>query len=157
MAGVGQVYTATFGGVSVSTIVDLFELLAAAGVPVVIHSIRIGQVTDAGDAQAEMLRVTISRTNGTTSGSGGATVTPENHSPAGPSASTTVERTNTTQATVTTPVLEDTFNIQAGWLYQPSPEERILIEAGGTIVVELPVAPNSAINMSGAITFEEMK
>lgn len=157
----GHVYTAAFGGVSVTAIQDLFELAAAAGVPVEILSIRIGQSSDAGDAEAEMLRVQISRVNPTvTSGSLGTTLTPEQHSAASPAASTVVEANNTTQATSSTtidPIVEDTFNVQAGWLYMPTPEERILIEGGATVVVELPVAPNDALTMSGSITFMEYK
>jgi len=153
----GHVYTASFTGVAVTALQDLFELLAAAGVPAIIHEIRIGQSSDAGDAEAEMLQIQVSRTDGTTSGSGGTTPTPQDHSPASPAASTTVEANNTTQATVATPIISDTFNVQAGWLYVPTPEERIIIPGGGTVVVELPSAPNDSLTMSGSITFEEIK
>ena len=157
----GHVYSANFGGVAVSAAQDLFEILAAAGVPVIIHSIRIGQSSDAGDAQAEMLRVQVSLVNAVvTGGSGGSTSTSRAHSPASPAASTTVEANNTTQATSSTtidPIIEDTYNVQAGWLYLPTPEERLIVAAGTTLVVESPDTPTDPLTMSGTVTFEEIK
>lgn len=154
-----HVYSATFRAVTVTVLQDLFQLLAAAAVPVWIHSIRLGQTTDAGDAEAELLEVQISRTDFTINGSGGSTPTPRPHSPASPAASTTVEANNTTLSTVQTVIIEDVFNVQAGWLFQPPPEERILLAAGITngIIVHLPVGPSDPIDMDGTITFSEVK
>lgn len=154
-----HVYTASFRTASVSVIQDLFQLLAAAAVPVWIHSVRIGQTSDEGDAEAEMLEIQITRTDFTINGSGGTVPTPRPHSVASPVASTTVEANNTTLSTVQTIVLEDVFNVQAGWLYQPPPEERILLPAGITngIIIALPVAPNDVLTMDGSITFSEVK
>lgn len=154
-----HVYTATFRNVVVLALQDLFQLLAAAAVPVWLHSVRIGQTTDAGDSEAELLEIQITRTDFTINGSGGSTPTPEPHSPASPAASTTVEANNDTVSTVQTVILEDVFNIQAGWLYQPPPEERILLPAGITngLIIALPVAPTDPITMDGSITFSEVK
>lgn len=152
----GRMYTASFGGVAVSVIQDLFELLAPADAVVVIHSIIIGQSSDYGDSEAEGLRVQISRTDGTTSGSGGSTPTARPHEKGDAAFGGTVEANNTTQATVTTVIVEDTFNVQAGWQWRPTPEERITLSPSETVVVELPVAPADAITMSGSITFEEI-
>lgn len=155
----GHIYSASFGAVAVTLAQDLFQLLAAAAVPVIIHSIRIGQSSDAGDAAAEMLRITVNRTDFTINGSGGTTRTPEAHSPASPVASTIVEANNDTVSTVQTVVIDDDFNVQAGWLYLPTPEERIILPAGVTngIIVSLPAAPGDELIMSGTITFEEIK
>lgn len=153
----GHMYTASVGGVAVTAIQDFFQLLASATVPIIIHEIRIGQSSDAGDASAEMLRVQVSRTDMTLNGSGGTVPTAVAHSPGSPAAATVVEANNDTQSTVTTTIIEDTFNVQAGWLYVPTPEERIIVLPTEGLVVELPAAPDDSLTMSGSVTFEEIK
>jgi len=151
----GRVYTASFGGVSVTGIQDLFEINAPSDSIVKIHSITVGQNTDYGDSEAEGLRVQISRAP-TASGSGGSTPTARPHNEGDAAFGGTVETNNTTQATGTVVIYEDTFNVQAGWAYRPTPEEMIIISPGGRLVVELPVAPTDSLTMSGSITFEEI-
>lgn len=153
----GHVYTASFTAVAVTVIQDLFQLLASASTPIIIHSVRIGQSSDAGDAQAEMLQIQLSRSTMAVDGSGGTTPTPVPHSVDSPAANTVAEANNTTQTTVTTVIISDTFNVQAGWLYLPTPEERIIIQSGDGLAVELPAAPDDAITMSGSVTFEEIR
>lgn len=153
----GHMYTASFSAVAVTAIQDLFQLLASATVPIIIHSVRIGQSSDAGDSEAEMLQVQLSTSDMTVNGSGGTAPTPARHSPGSPVAATVSEANNTTQSTVTTVVVSDTFNVQAGWLYLPTPEERITVLPTDGFIVELPAAPTDSLTMSGSITFEEIK
>lgn len=155
----GHVYYANFFAAGATLVQDMFQLLAAAAVPIVIHSVRIGQSSDAGDAQAEMLRVQLTRTDFTINGSGGTTPTARPVSPASPAASTIVEANNTTLSTVQVVLLEDSFNVQAGWLYLPTPEERIVIPAGVTngFIVGLLTVPSDALDLTGTIVFEELK
>lgn len=152
----GRMYTASFTGTSVSALQDLFEINAPSDAVVVIHSIRLGQSSDAGDAEAELLRVVLSRSDTTTPGSGGSAVTARPHEVGDAAFGGTVEKNNTTQAATTTGILADTWNVQAGWFYQPTPEERIVLSPSGIFVVELPAAPNDAITMEGSITIEEI-
>ena len=151
----GRMYTASFGGVAVTAIQDLFELNAPSDSVVALHAISVTQSSDAGDSEAEMLRVQISRFSGF-SGSGGTSPTPRPHEVGDPAFGGTAEANNTTQATTTTVVREETFNVQIGWFYRPAPEERIILSPGGALVVELPTAPADALTMSGSITFEEI-
>lgn len=151
----GRIYTASFGGVAVTAIQDLFEVNAPSDAVVIIHSITIGQSSDAGDSEAEMKRVQISRAP-TASGSGGSTPTARPHNLGDAAFGGTVEANNTAQATGTVTIHEDTFNIRAGWAYRPTPEERIVMSPSERLVVELPVAPTDEITMSGSITFEEI-
>ncbi len=155
----GPMYAASFGGVAVSVVQDLFQLLAAAAVPLIIHGIRIGQSSDAGDAQAEMLRIQLTRTDFTINGSGGTTPTARALSPDSSAADTIVEANNTTLSTVQTVLVDDAFNVQSGWLWMPTPEERIIVPAGVTngFIVGLLTAPADALTMSGTILFEEIK
>lgn len=158
----GHIYSSNVGGVAVSVAQDFFEILAPAGVPFLLHSVRLSQDSDFADAQAELLRVTIIRVNVTvTSGSGGTTTTERPHSPASPGSSmTSVEANNTTEATSSTTldtIVEDAFNVQAGWLYLPTPEERILFAPSTACVIGIPIAPTDSLDMTGTVTWEEFK
>lgn len=155
----GPMYAASFGGVAVTAVQDLFQLLAANDVPFIVHGIRIGQFTDAGDAQAEMLHIQLTRTDFTINGSGGSTVTPRAITPDSSAADTIVEANNTTLSTVQTVLVEDSFNVQSGWLWMPTPEERILVPGGITngFIVGLLETPDDSITMTGTIIFEEIK
>lgn len=152
----GLIYTASFSSVAVSAIQDLFQLVAPADAIVIVHSAEIGQESDAGNAEAELLPIQISRTDLTVNGSGGTAPTPRPHEVGMPAAGTVVEVNNTTQSTVTTVVHSSAWNVQAGWFYVPTPETRIVISPSGGLVVELPVAPADEITVSGSITFEEV-
>lgn len=149
----GRIYSASVSA-GVTAIQDFFELNAPSDAIVKIHSITLGQNLDYGDAAAEGLRVQISRATG--SGSGGSTPTARPHNVGDSAFGGTVEANNTAQGTGTTVLVEDAFNVQAGWFYRPTPEEMIIISPSGRIVVELPVAPTDSLTISGSITFEEI-
>jgi hypothetical protein len=69
-----------------------------------------------------------------------------------------VEINNTTRATAgggsLVTMLEDTWNIQLGWLYYPVPEERIVVSPSDFITVALPTAPTDDLETSGTIVWE---
>ncbi len=158
----GQVYSASFAGVTVLAgapgIQDLFQIVPPADAIIVIHSITIGQESDAGDSEAEMLRVNLSKTDLTVNGSGGSTLTPVGHERGFAAAGAIVEANNTTLSTVQTLMQALPFNVQAGLFYQPTPEERIILSADilDGFVVNLPVGPADDLTMSGVIVFEEI-
>lgn len=151
-------YVATFAGVSVTAAQDVFEITAPATSRVMIREIRIGQYSDAGDAQAEMLSVQVIR-GYTTSGSGGASVTPVNLSPVAGAlaAASAVERNNTTVAQDGTGavLIADAFNVMRGWRYAPAPDERIEVGISQRLVVRI-TAPADALTMNGTVLFEEV-
>ena len=151
----GRMYKAQLSAIAVTAIQDLWEINAPSDAVVVLHSCVIGQNTDFGDAAAEGLPVQISRATGT-AGSGGSGVTANPLEVGMPAYGGTVERNNTTQAGTTTVLHADVFNIQGGWLYIPTPEERIVISPSGVLVIELPVAPADSITVYSTITFEEI-
>lgn len=152
------IFVATFAAVAVTAAQDVFEIVAPASSRLMIREIRLGQYSDPGDAQAEMLSVQIIR-GYTTSGSGGGSVTPVNLSPvSGAAAATaTVERNNTTVAQDGTGavLLADTFNVMGGWRYYPVPEERIEVGVSQRLVVRI-TAPADALTMNGTLVYEEV-
>ena len=156
----GPIFTATFSAIAVSAAQDVFQLTAHATSRIEICEIFLGQYSDAGDAAAEMLSVQIIRGH-TTTGSGGAAVTPANFEPWSRAAVTTVLRNNTTIAADGTAVIlhSEAFNVQGGWLYKPfksnhEDNERPKIEAGGIVVVRI-TAPADAVTMNGTIKWRE--
>ena len=150
------VYYASFENITVSAVQDLFELLAPSNASVDILRIHLSQNTS---ETSEQLRARMKVISGSpTSGSGGATVTPE---PADRGVTRafagTVERNNTTQLTGGTTELAWTegFNMLAGFEWRATPEDKITIDASEYFVLELPTAPASGTPMNGLIVFRE--
>lgn len=157
---IGRMYAVTFAATAETASFDAFEITPADDKPCRIHSIYIGQTTEFGDAQDEMLSVTINR-GGTamTSGSGGSAATPQPlSSSANTAAGFTAEVLNTTVATFTSGVVvhRDAFNVRAGWQYRPTPEERIGVsQANGGLTVTVS-APADSTSFIGTMIVEEL-
>lgn len=150
-------YTVAFEAVAVTAAQDFWEVTPGDDKPVAIYGMFIGQTTDVGDAQDEMLRYQVIRGH-TTSGSGGSagTIRPLNRSDA--TAGFAAETNNTTVATTgTTHTLHtDTFNVRVGekcWL--PAGSWWSASQADTTIVVRLAAAPADSITMSGTLYVAE--
>lgn len=154
----GRLYSASVAAVAVSAAQDFFELTPATDKPCLIHEVRLGQYTDFGDAQAELVSVQIIR-GYTTSGSGGSTVTSRALDQVDSAAGATVEANNTTVASAGTAhiLVADSFNVAAGWLFLPTPEMRPRASAatGGRIVVRI-TAPADSLTMNGTLVYEEL-
>lgn len=156
----GRFYSVPFSATSVSAAVDVFEVLASTSKPFVLHEVVIAQASDYGDAQAEGLSILIKRATGSyTSGSSGSTVTPAKHNTNDAAAGPTAEVNNTTQASAgsgaLTTIRADAFNVQAGYQYLPTPEQRLFFLAAEAVVVSI-TAPADAVTLSGTLVFEEM-
>jgi hypothetical protein len=148
-------YSVSFEEVSVASAdapQDLFNLLAAAGKPLIVHEVRIGN-TD-GET-SEQWSILVHR--GTTAGTGGSTPTPRPLDPSGAAAGFTARvNDDTTQATEGLILLADGFNVLNGWIWIPTPECRPMVAGSTRIVVELQTATVTTILLSGAMIVEEM-
>jgi hypothetical protein len=152
----GMMYAASFGAVAVTAAQDVFEITAPSNKCVVLHEIAIEQASDAGDAQAELLRIQAIR-GFTSSGSGGSGVTPAPLESGSAAAGSTVEANNTTVATTgaTATLFDRAFNVQIGFFWQPTPECRIVLSPSQRLVVRN-TAPADALTMHGTMIFEEI-
>jgi hypothetical protein len=152
----GMMYSANFGAVAVTAAQDVFEIVAPSDCIVVIHEIAIEQSSDAGDAQAELLRIQAIK-GYTVSGSGGSSVTPTKMETGFPASGVTVEANNTTVANTGSPVtlFDRAFNVQIGFFWQPTPECRIVLSPSERLVVRIP-APADSLTMQGTVIFEEV-
>lgn len=150
-------YSVSFSAVAVTAAQDLFEITPADDKPVKIRGLFIGQSSDAGDAQDELLQVSIIRGH-TTSGSGGSAATARPLSSIDAAAGFAAEVNNTTVASAGTGVTlhTDTFNVRAGYqLWFPPECCPMASQADTTIVVRI-TAPADSLTMSGTLYVEEM-
>jgi len=153
-------FTCAFSEVSVTLEQDLFELLAPTDAAAILISARFGQQTDQGDASAEMLPIEFIVGKGTVTAGSGGSAGVEEPLEGVTAAGGVVLLNNTTRMVVGTgslhTMLADAWNIQIGYLYQPVPEERIIVSPGNRVTVAIAAAPGSAISMSGTIVWDEV-
>ena len=156
-----DIYSAVFEDVAISLVQDLFELVAHADATVIVHEIHVGQSTEEGDTQAELLSFKIVHGVGavTTGSGGGPNPTPTKANGA-QGALTVVEINNTTIMTVGSGALRiyhaDSFHLAAGLKYVPTPLLRPVISPGNRLTCELTEGPSDPMTASGTIYFEEI-
>lgn len=129
--------------------IDVLELLAATGKPLCLAGFELGQTSEVGDAQEEMLSLVLKRVTGApTSGSGGGTSTFQQLQPNDAAAGATLETGNTTKLTGGTSVelKRWSWNVRSPLLYLPVPESRIVCDAGTRLVLELVTTPADSIS-----------
>ena len=148
----GLTYSAEFSGSAQTLARDIFEITAPSDAVVRILSCRIGQSTDEADAEAEMLLVQIQRY--TSTDGDGSSITPRPHHVGYPAAGSTV-RGPGTEGVTKTDLLSEPFNVQAGWLYQPTPEEWFYLSPSGKLAIFVE-APADSLTYHGTLTFEEI-
>lgn len=152
----GMMYVAPFQGVSISAAQDVFEISAPADAVVIVHRC---EITDETSETSEQGVIKINRgSSGTTSGSGGSSVTPAPLETGMAAAGSTVERNNTTAMTGGTITHKGGagFNWLNGYLYAPTPEERLVISPSERLTFNLVNAPGAARTCSGYVIFEEI-
>lgn len=142
--------------------IDIFELLAGTGKPMVLLGFEIGQTTEVGDAQEEQLTLVLKYATGTvTSGSGGGTATFQRSTPNDVAAAATLETGNTTKLAVGTGTVVElkrfAWNVRQPLTYVPVPESRHVADAGGRLVLELATTPADSIGgVQGYVEIAEL-
>lgn len=108
-----RIYTVSFDADAATTADDLLELDAAAEKPIAVLGWHLSQTTETGDAAEEMIRYAWVRGN-TTSGSGGAAITPRPCNLTDTAAGFAAEGNNTTPASAGTAVslFQGAFNLR---------------------------------------------
>lgn len=149
----GRMYSISRSGTT-TTSCDIWRITAPSTAVVRLHSAFFGQSSDFGDAAAEMLRIQIFRP-----GSIGATFLSNQSARSNELGDSSFGGTNSFSSVLSTGntlLIEETFNIQAGWYYTPTPEERITVSPGGKLSIALPAAPADGLTTSFRATFEEI-
>lgn len=153
----GAMYAAVFDGVAVAAIAELFYLKPASTRSVVIHEIRI---TQEGSETSEQLPLQIART-ATDQSAKGTGITPSKLNVNAAAAAGATVRSNilaaATFATLGDLLRVESENVLGGWHYLPTPEDRIVVSAGGDgLVVKLKTAPGASLTLGGVLIFEEV-
>lgn len=152
----GRIYTVVFSAVTVSVTQDVLEITPADDKPCDLIGIFLSQHSDFGDAQDEVIQLSVIR-GFTSSGSGGSAPTPRPIDRNGAAAGFTAEVNNTTPATTgTTHTLHvDGWNVRAGYgLWFPEGCAPNCTQADTTMVVRI-TAPVDALTANGTFFIEE--
>lgn len=150
----GRMYSAVFEKITVSAAQDLFEINAPDDSAVIIHGWAIGQSSDAGDSESEQLNILVHR--GSTSGSGGSTVTARPLQVGDSAFGGTIKANNTSQSTEGILIDARCFNVMAGIEIIYTPEMRPILSPSGRLIIELQDAPADGLIVNGSVFFEEI-
>lgn len=136
---------------------DLWEIVPADDKPVEIVGALIGNKSEVGDAQDEMLSISIVR--GNTTSSNGTSTTPQPTDPSDAAASFTAETVGATVATAGTSVnlVVDTMNVRAGWqqLFPEAMRPKVS-QANTGLYVRLTSAVADDLTLSGTLWVREL-
>lgn len=143
------VYVAQMEGVSVSASKTLVELGAPSTGVVRVLRAWIGNtdVETSNQLRVQILRQSASGT--------GTSFTPKPLTSTA-TAGATCETNCTAEGTAGNILVDEGFNILNGWLWVPTPEERIIIPPSGFLGLKLASAPASAVVLSAGFIFEEI-
>lgn len=163
MIGIGRGYTVAFDNITVSAQQDLFYVKPAADKIVIIEAVYVaivGGTADAGDAQEELLDISIRYIPATvTVGSGGAAYTPDPHIINDAAAGATARINDTTKATSSGTIRlrhSDGMNSRVPFVWPPAPEHRMVVANAAAMVVRLNTTPADAVAMNGTLLIREL-
>lgn len=149
-----RIYTVTVDALTLSAVLDVFELTPADDKPITIRKVVL---TPDSSETNQQLKVKLKRFSGAyTSGSGGGTPTPVALNSHDAAAGFTAESGNTTQATGGTSVLlqPESFPSQGGFEFLPDTPERPVIYQGEAFVVSVEESAGGAVYSGYAIVEE---
>jgi hypothetical protein len=145
-------FAVIINAVGVAAAQDLFDIVVG-GHGAYLHELYLDQKT----LTSGRLGVTVTKGYGTV-GSGGSAVTPVAiDQSTGATIQTTTRINDTSGASSGTPVVyrSMTWNLVAGLLWLPTPEDRLLIEASQRLVIKLIDAPASSMTVTGTLILDE--
>jgi hypothetical protein len=153
------VYTVSFDQQTIAAAsgdYDLFEITAADDKPVELVALSLGNKSEVGDAQDEMLAYSVLRTT-STSGNG-TSATPQATDPSDGAASFTAEVLATTPSTggTETFLLRDTFNVRAGLMLVLPDIMRFKAPQATLLTVRLTTAVADDLTLSGTLWLREV-
>ncbi len=158
MAANGLMYTSQFTAVSITNATqDIWELVAAAGVSVLVHWIKLTIEPTITSGVAQDVRARLQLVERSTTGSGGTGVTPVGMNPRNTvAAATTTTRLVTTPGTIGDIRWSDAPSIIVPYELIFTPDTRQPIQGGGRLCLFLQAAMGAAYTASSTICFEEI-
>lgn len=150
----GQMFSLTFAGTAMSSARDIFQLSGGGSLSgtaaVILHSVFLSQNSDLGSSELENLLIEIETHSLGASGTGIAKAL------AGSSLNNYNGNCDSDQIqNGGDSVHSEYWNIQNSFVYLPPPEQRIVIDGGGTQGISVAMAaPNDSITVAGTMVFE---
>lgn len=158
MAANGLIYTASFENVTVTNAAqNIWEIIAAAAVALLVHSIRLTFTPTIVSGVAQDVRAQLNIQVISTTGTGGTAVTPT-----APNQRNTVAAVTTFNRLVTTPgsagAVIDSENVSIIVPFERiyTPDQRILVSAGKRLALNLSAGLGTNYSASSEIYFEEL-
>lgn len=142
---------------SISTATSLIELQVPANVRIIIFRAWIGAAEGASPV-VEVQEVSLYANDA--AASAGTALTEFEVAGQGDAAASTVALGRPTIGASPSVLYPDAFHLQNGWLYLPTPEERIQIQGGGgddNFGIQFATAPDQATVLSYGITWAELR
>lgn len=154
----GRVYEASFNEVSVSAVQDLFMLQTTSGMACKILEVAFDQKSTSTLAFYGLVFRRFSGSYAAGSGGSSATINKHNFGDAGATCTVGVNETTPTAISsgAQANIRNDVFNIINGYEYFWPQDKEIIMAPSQAFCVYLEDAPGSAINISGALVFEEL-
>jgi len=159
MAANGLVYTAQFTGVTVTNAIqDIWEIQAAAGVPLLIHSWRVTFTPTITSGVAQDVRLSLQVCRRSTAGTGGTAVTPVavNSRNTVAAASTVTRTVVTTQGTIGNILDGEVVSCIVPFERIYTPDQRLVIPGGAKTSLFLTATPGQSFVTSSEVYFEEI-
>ena len=119
----------------------------------IIHEITISQSSDVGDAAAEALLIRLKKVTDVITDA----ITEVKFDEGDSAANANLNVNQTSQKIASAEVLRsEVRNIALPFTYLPTPEMRPVISIDDSFIVDLAIAPNDSITISGTLVFEEI-
>lgn len=146
-------FSLSFTEIAVTAQQDLFQLEATTH-PIKIHRVTLSQSSDVADASAEHLSILIREVTDAVTDDGGEQSLDRNNTGTFTGACAINETTELVANAAT--LHSEAWNILNSFVYLPTPEERITVDIGNAVVVNLNTTPADSITMSGTMIFEQL-
>lgn len=148
-------YSAPMDALAFTTATDVFEITAPSSCRIEVMQMNLGQTTDLGDAQEEVLRIGLYR--GATAGSTGTALTEQPYVDSNDGAARAAVVANRGTASTGGTLLDIiAWNIRIPLERIWIPELRPIMELSTVMTFRLLTAPTDSITVSGSIIWREM-
>lgn len=135
-------YVVGFQRQTVATAITILQVKAGSKSPLELIRAGLSQKGSTTSAQ-ESIQILRKTVGAAVTGATPALLNPNDPAAGAASSSTGTGYVATSEGTDSTILLEDGFNVLNGWMFLPTPEERIYVPAGGILAMKFPTAPAS--------------
>ena len=145
-----RAYVARLDATAVTGAITLIQVTAPSTSG--IHLLR-AWCSQSSSASAAQLPIELIRKTATVTGTSFTPLAMDENDPA---AASTVLVNATAEGTDGNILIRECWDYLNGWLWVPTPDERIAVKAGGLVALKLPTAPSASVTLQAGIVFGEI-